>query len=131
MVEVAAGLVRDGRGRLLIARRTGRFEGLWEFPGGKREAGESFEACLARELREELDLAVTPLGVAYEMTFRDAEAELHFAFVSAAADADAPLSLRVHGEALWVEPERLSEYPFCPADALFLSQHDLKRNDTY
>ena len=131
MVEVAAGLVRDARGRVLIARRTGKLAGLWEFPGGKREAGESFEACLERELREELDLAVSPLGVAYEMTFRDGDAELHFAFVRATADSDAPLSLRVHGEASWAEPERLAEYAFCPADALFLSQHDLKRNDTY
>ena len=57
--DIAAGLLwRDGR--LLIARRKadGLLGGLWEFPGGKREAGESLEAALRREVREETDLEV-------------------------------------------------------------------------
>ena len=58
-VEVAAGLVfREGK--LLITRRSagGHLAGLWEFPGGKREPGETFEECLHRELREELGIEV-------------------------------------------------------------------------
>ena len=56
-VEVAAGLiVRDGK--ILIAQRLGNAHlgGLWEFPGGKRQPGESFKACLKREVMEELGL---------------------------------------------------------------------------
>jgi 8-oxo-dGTP diphosphatase len=59
VIEVSAGLIfRDGK--LLIAQRyaDAHLGGLWEFPGGKREAGETFEQCLVRELREELGVEV-------------------------------------------------------------------------
>src|SRR6266540_3320559 len=54
-IEVAAGLIFRN-GKLLITQRHADAHqgGLWEFPGGKREAGETFEQCLVRELREEL-----------------------------------------------------------------------------
>lgn len=59
-IDVVAGVIRDARGRVLLARRTeGRdLAGLWEFPGGKREPGETPEAALARELHEELGIDV-------------------------------------------------------------------------
>ena len=60
-IEVAAGLVFR-RGKLLITRRRAEdhLGGFWEFPGGKRERGETFRKCLARELREELGIEVKP-----------------------------------------------------------------------
>lgn len=59
-IHVLAGVLTDARGRVLLARRTeGRdLAGLWEFPGGKREPGESAEQALARELEEELGIRV-------------------------------------------------------------------------
>ena len=59
-IHVLAGVITDARGRVLLARRTeGRdLAGLWEFPGGKREPGESAEQALARELEEELGIRV-------------------------------------------------------------------------
>ena len=59
-IDVAAALVfRDGK--LLITQRhpDAHLGGLWEFPGGKREPNETFEACLIRELREELGIEVS------------------------------------------------------------------------
>jgi len=58
--EVAAGVIRDDDGRLLIAQRLAddMLGGMWEFPGGRCEAGESLRECLRREIREELGLEI-------------------------------------------------------------------------
>ncbi len=60
-VHVAAAVIRDNSGKILIARRadTQHQGGLWEFPGGKVEGDESVETALARELHEELGIVVT------------------------------------------------------------------------
>jgi len=59
-VVVGAAVIRDRRGRVLIAQRKpeGLLGGLWEFPGGKVEAGESLEECVAREILEELGVVI-------------------------------------------------------------------------
>ena len=67
-LHVVAGVIRDARGRVLLARRTsGRdLAGLWEFPGGKQEQQESLEECLIREIQEELKVQViikAPYGI--------------------------------------------------------------------
>ena len=86
MMEVAAGIIRRPDGRVLICRRgEGRHHAhLWEFPGGKLEAGESAGACLARELMEELSLPVTALR---EIMRSEAEG-IVFHFVEGRTDAE-------------------------------------------
>ena len=61
-LSVAIAII-ERRGRILVCRRPGHKDhgGCWEFPGGKREPGESWRACLGREVREELGVAVRPL----------------------------------------------------------------------
>ncbi|WP_376689812.1 Nudix family hydrolase [Wenzhouxiangella sp. EGI_FJ10409] len=60
LIEVVAGVIRDDRGRILLAQRPAgkHLAGTWEFPGGKREGDESDARTLARELAEELDIEV-------------------------------------------------------------------------
>lgn len=64
-LQVMAGVLLDGDGRVLLAQRPPgkHLAGSWEFPGGKRETGETPPAALARELREELGIELDPAGV--------------------------------------------------------------------
>jgi mutator protein MutT len=117
-IEVAAGVIRDEVGRYLITRRRQgtHLEGLWEFPGGKREPGETLEGCLRRELREELS-ATFAVGAKIE-TVRWAYPEktviLHFFRCRVEAGT---VEARESQETAWVAPERLGDYAFPPADA--------------
>ena len=120
-IEVAAGVVLSGQGNVLLCRRTGELAGLWEFPGGKREARESFAVCLQRELWEELRLRVTVAHEICQMPFTDAKKSLHFSFLLARACEDAGLTLAAHDAARWLSPAALSNYPLCAADAAFLA----------
>jgi len=132
MIKVGAAVVRDVRGRVLIARRKvdehyqwTELEGLWEFPGGKLEPGETFENCVIRELEEELALLVNPTGILLELDAGTDVKPVHIAFVAATAKAETSLVLRVHSDAQWVEPSQLCEYSFCPADEQFLQCYDI------
>lgn len=81
-ITVAAGVIRDGHGRLCLSRRPDHKHqgGLWEFPGGKVEPGESAHAALARELHEELGLTVTESApfMTVEHRYDDLRVILHF-----------------------------------------------------
>ena len=122
-IEVAAGLIRDEAGRYLITQRPPgtHLAGLWEFPGGKRHAGESLEQCLARELREELG-ATFAVGERVETVawdYPEKRVVLHFyrcRHTGGTVVAQAVAAL------LWVAPERLHEYEFPPPDQRLLAR---------
>jgi mutator protein MutT len=117
VVEVAAGLIRDEAGRYLVTLRPpgSHLEGLWEFPGGKREGDETLEECLRRELREELD-ATFVVGDRVETIrweYPDRTIVLHFYRCRLDAGNIAAKESQVMA---WVAPERLPEFDFPPAD---------------
>jgi len=116
VVQVAAGLiVREGH--YLIARRKAgtHLGGLWEFPGGKCEPGESLEDCLHRELLEELGIAVTS-PVRFRVIrheYPEKTVELHFFRCTVSRGEASALDCE---EVRWVTPGELSDYEFPPAD---------------
>jgi len=120
VIEVAAGLIHRN-GRYLIARRKAgvHLAGYWEFPGGKREAGETLEECLQRELREELNVRVD-IPVPYRIVrheYPEKVVDLHFfrcVIESGEAEALECAELR------WVLPEEFSQFEFPPADGVIL-----------
>lgn len=117
-IHVVAGVIRDARGRILLARRTeGRdLAGLWEFPGGKIEPGEAPEHALARELREELgiDASVGGLLIDVRMPYPDKQLRLDVY----AIDRYSGTPSGMEGQALaWVPLHKLADYPMPPADA--------------
>jgi 8-oxo-dGTP diphosphatase len=117
LIEVVAGVITDARGRILLARRTeGRdLAGLWEFPGGKREPGETPEAALARELNEELGIAATVGAPVIVVPHRYPHKRL-LLDVRRVAAWQGPVK-GLDGQALaWVPPHKLASYAMPGAD---------------
>lgn len=115
---VVAAVIRDLRGRVMLTRRPEGLHmgGLWEFPGGKVENGESPADALARELAEELSLRAE---VGRPITFAVHEEpgmRIVLLFYGVSLDGQTPEPVEGQ-EIVWVEPERLHEYPTPPADA--------------
>ena len=117
VIEVAAALIRDAAGRYLITqrRRGSHLEGLWEFPGGKQEAGESPETCLKRELAEELSasFSVGEKFATIRWEYPDRTVILHFFRCRLESGTIEP---RESQTMEWVAAERLGEFDFPPAD---------------
>lgn len=121
-IEVAAGLIfRDGK--LLITQRhaDAHLGGLWEFPGGKREPGESFEACLRRELREELGCEVEVLELVESLTHVYPEKTVHLRFHCCRWLAHEPRPIDC-AAVRWVTRDELAGFDFPAADARLLEQ---------
>ncbi len=116
-IEVVAGIVRDGAGRLLITRRPdgGHLAGLWEFPGGKKRAGESDGAALRRELQEELGVTVDPGRVLLTTDHAYTDRRVRIAFLEARIVAGDPVALEV-ADFRWVSVGELTRYEFPEAD---------------
>ena len=114
-VEVVAAVI-ERAGRILIARRHAgsHLGGLWEFPGGKRQAGETPEAALVREIREELDAAVTVGELLDDVEWTYPEKTVRLRFFRCAL-AGAPRAAEGQ-EIAWVARADLDRYQFPPAD---------------
>ncbi len=121
--DVAIGLLRDAAGRLLIQRRAeeGLLGGLWEFPGGKKEPGETLEAACEREFREELGVAihVGPLAARVNHAYTHFKVTLH-AFRCTVAEGTPTSQAGLPVE--WVFPERLHTYAFPRGNRKLLAQ---------
>lgn len=117
IVEVVAGVLRDARGRILLARRTeGRdLAGLWEFPGGKREQDESAEAALVRELHEELGIQAELGAPLICVPHRYPHKRLRLDVRRIASWRGIPKGHE--GQALaWVPPDKIASYAMPSAD---------------
>lgn len=118
-VLVAAVALVDADGRVLLSRRPeGKtLAGLWEFPGGKVEAGEKPEAALIRELKEELAIDVSESCLA-PLTFASHSYEdFHLLMPLFICRRWQGIVVGAEGQELaWVRPERLRSYPMPPAD---------------
>ena len=121
-IEVAAAIIFK-HDTILISQRgeKSHLSGYWEFPGGKREEGETFEACLVREIREELDVAIQVERLLETIQYEYAEKIVTLKFYCCRY-------LQGEAKALgccqfkWVPLPELPDYPFPPANVPVLEK---------
>ncbi len=128
VLEVGCAIIAKG-GKLLIAQRKpgDHLGGYWEFPGGKRENCETIEACLIREVEEELGVSIRPRKLLREVTHRYPERELLLCFWICDWSAGEACAKDCQ-DFRWISPSELTAFKFPPADAdiireLILNQH--------
>src|ERR1700674_414517 len=119
IVLVAAVALIDADGRVLLAQRPEgkHLAGLWEFPGGKVQLGETPEAALIRELEEELGIDVEASCLAPFTFASHAYPEFHLLMPLYVCRKWSGIPIAREGQRLaWVRPARLGDYPIPPAD---------------
>jgi mutator protein MutT len=122
VIDVSAGLVfRDGK--LLVTQRphAGHLGGLWEFPGGKRRAEETFEQCLHRELKEELGIEVDVHELVESITHEYPEKTVRLEFFRCSWRRHEPQALGCPAFH-WIGREELARFEFPAADARLLER---------
>jgi 8-oxo-dGTP diphosphatase len=127
LTRVLAAVIRQGE-RLLLCKRPAhkRHGGLWEFPGGKLEAGEDLLAAARRELHEELALQATSVG---DVVFRRQDPGSSFLIEFAQVEVRGePVPLE-HDELRWLTPAEARLLPLAPTDAAFVASLNDTRAD--
>ena len=114
-IEVVAAIIHRDGAYFATQRGYGEFEGMWEFPGGKIEPGESREVALKREIQEELgvDIAIENLLCTTEYDYPSFHLTMH-CYLCSIASGD--IELREHKSALWLTSDRLDDVAWLPAD---------------
>lgn len=116
ILVVAAVAEREGRWLLGLRPEEKRHGAMWEFPGGKVEAGETPPDALRRELLEEMAIEVTSVG-SHRLTIADTDSPFEIAFfdVTTRGEAEAIEHARVG----WFTPGEIRALPLAPADRTF------------
>jgi len=118
VIHVVAGVLLDAEGRVLLAQRPAgkHLEGMWEFPGGKCEPGESLQQALVRELREELGIEAEPaMDLLVQVPWEYGSKRLQLDALHVVRWQGTPSSCE--GQALqWVHPHRFDRAELTPAD---------------
>ena len=116
MIKVTAAIIEKDNKILIARRKEGKkLAGLWEFPGGKVDPGETPEECLRRELFEEfgIDTEINDFICSSEYTYPHGAIEL---LVYKVTYISGEFHLTDHDEIKWITPQDFSEYDFAPAD---------------
>jgi mutator protein MutT len=120
--EVSAALIfRDGKLLITQRRATAHLGGLWEFPGGKREADETFEECLVREIREELGIEISVGELFEEVAHTYPEKSVHLKFFICQLLSGEPQPIDC-AAVKWVTKTELTHFLFPAADAQLLEK---------
>ena len=122
MTEVVAALIWQGEKFMICQRPAHKARGLlWEFVGGKVEAGETPQEALIRECREEIDVLLSVGDVFMDVTHEYPDLTVHLTLFHATIAEGEPQMLE-HNDIQWITPEEIPNYDFCPADVEILDR---------
>ena len=124
-IEVVAAIIHQD-GRILATQRGyGEWKGMWEFPGGKMEAGETEEEAIVREIREELNVGirVERKVCTVEYDYPQFHLRMHCFWCNI---TEGTLELKEHQSARWLEPTEWESVEWLPADVEVVKQFDGK-----
>ena len=126
-IEVVAAIIHRDGAYFATQRGYGEFEGMWEFPGGKIEPGESREDALKREIQEELgvDIYIKELLCTTEYDYPTFHLTMHCYLCSVASGE---IELREHKSAQWLTAETLDTVEWLPADKEIIAMLREKKN---
>lgn len=121
-IQVSCAIIEHKKQILITQRGPGSsFSGYWEFPGGKRHPGETGEACLIREIEEELGVWVAPRLLLHEMTHVRPDKTLHLSFYLCSYLSGRPVRRGVYNFC-WATPRELKKFLFLPADTDIINE---------
>ena len=122
-LPVAAAWLQNDKGEILIClrKRVKARGGYWEFPGGKIEEGESGQQALVRELKEELDISITPGKIRGRTIYSYPDITIELILIDA-CNPQGIISMTDHDSYIWVKPQELKDYNLAPADLLLLKK---------
>ncbi len=120
-IHVCAAVIRKNGKVLLCSRPDGKhLEGMWEFPGGKVDAGETDGKCLRREIKEELSLDIFVADQIYRISHKYPDKEVDIRFYRAfTSDDNQKITAMDNQQYRWVEISDLMQMDIIPADAPF------------
>ena len=122
IIDVVAALIWDQDRFMICQRPAHKARGLlWEFVGGKVEAGESGEQALIRECREELAVTLSVGDVFMDVVHEYPDLTVHLTLYHAVIAEGEPQRLE-HHDIRWITPREISAYEFCPADVEILDK---------
>lgn len=122
MTDVVAALIWEGDRFLACQRPAHKARGLlWEFVGGKVEPGETKEAALIRECREELDITIAPRDVFMEVIHEYPDLTVRLTLFNASIAEGTPRLLE-HNDLRWITVREIDSLEFCPADEEILKK---------
>jgi 8-oxo-dGTP diphosphatase len=121
-IDVAAALIFHN-GKLLVTQRRpdDHLPNLWEFPGGKVEPGETFEACLVREIREELDIEISVGELIDDLTHSYPEKTVRLCFFECRLISGEAKPMHVQ-DLRWITRHELQDFEFPAADAKLIER---------
>ena len=122
ITEVVAALIWDNDKFMICQRPAHKARGLlWEFVGGKVEAGETKEAALIRECQEELAVTLSVGDVFMEVIHEYPDITVQLTLFNAVIAEGVPQKLE-HNDVRWITPAEIPQYDFCPADVEILDK---------